>query len=342
MYNDQLFAGGVHSVFLADWELLCRTPMVIRNGQQITYRDSASTKTRYHDLQLKWQSKDSQGFEVAALHYGYEIRGTHVDSYHFVPPSSIRGALRSWSIRHLIHPSLYPALSQPPKDDADGIAAHKICLRKGLEKRNTGCELIASLFGLAADESEADMPSNAGRLHIETERFAGTGLRPVDVSGVSMTTADGPENVRREMAVRNPLDHITHASLAGGLHHFLEVRSGETIKVHLRIINPLDCDLGLVGLWVRELNDGMLRIGALSSIGRGRMEVQNQAYELWSRYNAPKLKGHSFLREEAESIRSNDILAGIWMRYAVPPETLPRFANYLKDFTGGCADVSQP
>ena len=264
MYNDQLYADGVHSVLLVDWELLCKTPLVIRNGYHIAYSDSAPIKTRYSNLQMKWRGKENSEFEVAALHYGYEISGEQVCSYHFVPPSSLRGALRSWSIRRLVHPDLHRALTPVSKEDAVAVADHRSCIRKGLEQRNTGCELIASLFGLAADESEVDAPSNAGRLQVETERFNGTGLRPVDVSGASMKITNGPENVRREMAVRNPLDHITHASLSGGLHHFLEVRRGETIKVHLRIINPLDCDLGLLGLWVRELNDGMLRIGALA------------------------------------------------------------------------------
>lgn len=340
MYNDQLFADGVHSVLLADWELVCVTPLAIRNGQQIAYSDTTSIKTRYHDLQLKWRGKENREYEVAALHYGYEIRSGQVYSYHFVPPSSIRGALRSWSIRHLVHPALYPALTPAPKEDADGIAIHEASVRQGLAQRDTGLELIASLFGLAADEGEADAPSNAGRLHIETERFTGAGLRPVDVSGVSMATSNGPDNVRREMPVRNPLDRMTHASCDGGLHRFLEVACGETFKVHLRIINPLDCNLGLVGLWVRELNDGMLRIGALASIGRGRMEVRQQTYELWRRANAPKLQGHALLGDETDGNRPNEILSGLWKCRVIPPETLFEFTDYLKEFTGGSIDAS--
>lgn len=341
MYDDQLYADGVHSVLLAEWELVCNTPLVIRNGHQIAYADRAPTnKTRYRDLRLKWRSKVGPEFEVAALHYGYEIRDGKVYSYHFVPPSSVRGALRSWSIRHMVHPVLYPALTPALKDDADGVAAHRACVLQGLAQRNTGLELIASLFGLAADESEEDMPSNAGRLRIETERFNRAGLRTVDVSGVSMVASDGPENVNREMAVRSPLDRITQASRDGGLHHFLEVAQGETFKVNLRIINPLDCDLGLVGLWVRELNYGMLRIGALSSIGRGRMEVKQQTYELWRRKNAPQLQGCAFLGDEADGNRPNDILAGLWKCHTIPPETLLKFTKYLKEFTGGSIDVS--
>jgi len=341
MYNDRLYADGVHSVLLVEWELLCKTPLVIRNGHQIAYADSAPTKkTRYHNLQLKWKDKTNQEHEVAALHYGYEICDGKLSSYHFVPPSSIRGALRSWSIHHFVLPALYPALNPAPKDDADGAAAHKACVRQGLAQRDTGLELISSLFGLAADESEEELPSNAGRLQIETVKFTGAGLQPVDVSGVSMASFDGPDNVRRVMPVRNPLDRITHASREGGLHRFLEVTHGETFKVHLRIINPLDCDLALLGLWVRELNDGMLRIGALSSIGRGRMEVQQQTYELWRRTNAPKLQGCALLGDETDGSRPDDILSGLWKCHVIPPETLLEFTDYLKEFTGGSIDAS--
>lgn len=340
MYNDQLYADGVHSVLLAEWEMLCSTPLVIRNGYHIAYTDSAQTKTRYHDLKLKWRNKENKEYEVSSLHYGYEISNAQVCSFHFVSPNSVRGALRSWSICNLVHPALYPALNPASNEDKDAVAAHKVCVLKGLAQSDTGCELIASLFGLAADEGESDMPSNAGRLTIETERFNGTELWPVDVGGVSMETTGGPCNVRREMTTRNPLDRMTHASVDGGLHRFLEFARGATFKVHLRIINPLDCDLGLLGLWVRELNDGMLRIGALSSIGRGRMEVQKQAYELWRRPNAPKLQGHELIQEDAGGNSNNDILAGIWARYVLSSEALPKFADYLKDFTGGSDDAS--
>jgi hypothetical protein len=340
MYNDQLYADGVHSVLRADWELVCSTPLAIRNGHQLAYADHAPTKTRYRDLQLNWRGKEGKEFEVAALHYGYEIRNGQVLSYHLVPPGSVRGALRSWSIRHLVHPTLYPALSPIFKEDTSGIAARQSSVQRGLARRDTGCELIASLFGLAADEGETATPSNAGRLHIETERFCGTGFRPVDVSGVSMIPAEGPDNVCREMAVRTPLDRMTHASHDTGLHRFLEVARGEAFKVRLRIINPLDCDLGLLGLWVRELNAGMLRIGALASIGRGRMEVRQQTYELWRRANAPLLQGYTHLGAEADGNRQNDILAGLWKCYPIAPEALLKFTAYLKEFTGGSPDVS--
>lgn len=340
MYNDRLYADGVHSVLLADWELACETPLVIRNGEQIAYSDTAPVKTRLGKMSLSWQTTHDEEHSVAALHYGYEIRDGRVQSYHFVPASSIRGALRSWSIRHLVHPRLHGALTSPIKEDKTAVAMHRSCIQQGLAQQNTGCELIASMFGLAADESEVVAPSNAGRLSIETQKFSGAGLRMVAVSDAKMEALDEPDNVKRQMPVRNPLDRMTHASRKGGLHRFLEVSKGERFTVQFRIINPLDCDLGLLGLWVRELNDGMLRIGALSSIGRGRMAVQQQAYELWRRPDAPRLQGQAFLQEEAGGSRNNDILAGLWARYVVPSDTLLKFTAYLKDFTGGGADAS--
>ncbi|MDD1762122.1 MAG: RAMP superfamily CRISPR-associated protein [Methanothrix sp.] len=338
MYNDRIYADGVHSVLLAEWELLCKTPLVIRNGHQIAYGDSAPIKTRYRNLQLKWREKQNQEYEVAALHYGYEIRGNRVCSYHFVPPSSIRGALRSWSIRQLVHPKLHSVFIPVSNEDAASVVAHKACVQGGLSQCHEGCELIASLFGLAAYDGEENLPSNAGRLHIETERFAGENLRPVDVSGIRMATSDGPDNVRREMPVRNPLDRMTHASRDAGLHRFLEVASGEKFKVHLRIVNPLDCDIGLLGLWVRELNYGMLRIGALSSIGRGRMEVQKQKYGLWRRANAPRLQEQDRFSDETDGNLPNDILSGLWKCHTISAEALLEFTPYLREFTGGSID----
>ena len=340
MYNDRLYANGIHSVLLADWELACKTPLVIRNGQQIAYSDITPDKTRLGKLSLSWQTPVDEEHSVAALCYGYEIRDDRVHRYHFVPASSVRGALRSWSIRHLVHPALYGAFTSPAKEDKIAVAFHRSCVRQGLAQRDTGCELIASLFGLAADEGEESAPSNAGRLSIETQKFAGVGLRMVAVSDAEMEALSEPDNVQRQMSIRNPLDRVTHASRKGGLHHFLEICRGERFTVQLRIINPLDCDLALLGLWVRELNDGMLRIGALSSIGRGRMEVRQQTYELWRRTNAPKLQGCALLGDETDGSRPDDILSGLWKCHVIPPETLLEFTDYLKEFMGGSIDAS--
>jgi hypothetical protein len=341
MYNDRLYAGGVHSVLLAEWELLCKTPLVVRNGEQVSYSDSASSnsKTRYKELRMKWQRKMSPDHEVAALHYGYVVGEGKVSSYHFVAPSSIRGLLRAWSIRHLVPPALYPGLVPASNDDAEAQAIHDRCLKIGLNQSNTGFGLIASVFGLAAEDGESDHPSNAGRLRVETGKFKGSGLRSVDVSDISMGADEvGPDNVQRQMQVRSPLDRMTHAVVDKGLHHFLEVASGGVFKIYIRILNPTDNDLALLGLWAREMNDGLLRIGALTSIGRGRMEIQEPKYELWRRRNAPLLDGKDLLECENVEDRQADVLSGLWRCQQIKPEALLSFTKYLEEFIGGNID----
>ena len=48
---------------------------------------------------------------------------------------------------------------------------------------------------------------------------------------------------------------------------------------------------------------------------------------------------HSSKKKQAAAATS-DILAGLWVRYVVPSDALLKFADYLKDFTGGGDDVS--
>ena len=112
---------------------LLETPLAIRNGETLAYLESNRPKSRGDRLQLRWQhpseelkqqaKKDELAqYEVAALHYGYEVVGDKVSSYHFVPPSSVRGALRSWTARHLLLPGYLDALMPPPRD---GVAKEK-------------------------------------------------------------------------------------------------------------------------------------------------------------------------------------------------------------------------
>jgi CRISPR/Cas system CSM-associated protein Csm3 (group 7 of RAMP superfamily) len=137
----------------------------------------------------------------------------------------------------------------------------------------------------------------------------------------------GPGNAARQMTVRNPLDRITHASRDGGLHHFLEFSRGQSFNVQLVIRNPQASDLGLLSLWQREMDDGLLRLGALSSVGRGRVKVVEAGYRLWQRANAPAFQGmDKFIAEESES---QDILAGLWQSHTLPTQSLSQFEQYV-------------
>lgn len=342
MYDHRLYAKGVHSVLLVEWLLVCKTPLVIRNGKTLAYTENTGRpKTRGRDLTLQWREADKKGqkkndkiteAEVASLAYGYAIEDGQVVSYHFVPASSVRGALRSWTLRHLLHPDFRGKLLPPSSEDKAETKVYLAELKRALEYRRYGYELVASLFGLATDtRSGEELPANVGRLSVETEDFAGMEGGKIEVGGAMMGARQGPQNVRRQMRVRNPLDRITHGSKDGGLHHFLEICRGETFTVRMAIVNPLDSDIGLLSLWQRELDDGMLRLGALSSIGRGRVAIQTQQYTLWQEAAAPPLAGMMYFQPD-EAAEDEDALAGIWQRYRLLSEKLVQFRPYVEEF----------
>ena len=293
MYDHRIFAAGIHSVLRARWELRCETPLAIRNGLSVSYTESGGSKSRGQGLRFSWkQAEKTTGKDtehvVAALHYGYEIAGDEVGTYHFVPASSVRGALRSWTMRHIVHPAFRSELTPPSKEDEAKTSAYFARVRQALKERSLGYQLVASLFGLALDtREEGAQLANAGRMQVETGRFDEAAVHPIAANGTVVQGKVGPANARRQMAVRSPVDRLTHATKEGGLHHFLEFSRGQTFTVDLSILNPQGSDVGLISLWVRELNEGLLRIGALASIGRGRVAVPHQDYHLWRRPGAP-------------------------------------------------------
>lgn len=334
MYNDELFSEGIHSVLLIDWRLRCETPLAIRNGEALAYTDSGDSKTRSQNLHLYWELPREKQFKVAALHYGYEVEENKVTAYHFVPPSSVRGALRAWTIRHLVHPDFLGSLTPPPQEEAEQTEKYVQNLLSALQKRSNGYELIASLFGLAADtQPTRELPSNAGRLGIEADKILNAHLRAVDVGGSPMHSDNGPENINRHMTVRNPLDRITHASKKGGLHHFLEFCRGQEFKLRLIIRNPQNSDIGLLYFWRQDIDLGLLRLGALASIGRGRVSIQEQSYTLWQRPNVPLMTGieHFQAPSDDNSTEPGEILAGFWSCYVLPQASLVKFRPYLEE-----------
>ncbi len=338
MYDNKILQGGVHGVLLARWRLRCETPLAIRNGLSISVAEPKRPKTRGMGLTFRWLPHQGDEHEVAALHYGYEVSGSQVRSYHYVPASSVRGALRSWTINHLVQPAWRRDMTPPDKEEGkEAQDAYLGRVRGALSERASGWELIGSLFGSALDTREEENRwSNVGRLRLETERFACATKRcdappqPIAANGRVAQGDVGPGNARRQLTVRNPLDRMTHASREGGLHHFLEFCAGEEFVVRLAIVNPQGVDIGLLGLWVREMNDGLLRLGALATIGRGRVKVNEEGYTLWQRPGAPALEGFERFTK-AGALAPDDALAGLWEPYTLAPEALAHFQTYLSE-----------
>ena len=333
--NYKVFKHGVHSALIVKWRLTCETPLVIRNGKAISYQDSALPKNRGQGLKITWAESTNADYEVAALHYGYEIVDGKAIPYHFVPPSSVRGALRSWTIRHLGSSELAQVIIPIPADEKVSKAAYINDLRENLEHRRNSFELIGSLFGLAFEALEGDGDiGNAGRLRVETEKFDHAEARPISATGGDVDAFGGPSNAKRQFTVRNPLDRISHASKEGGLHHFLEFCAGESFNMQLSVLNPRGCDLGLLSLWKREMTDGLLRLGALSNIGRGRVSIAQEDYALWKRKDVDPLEGMTHFSEAVDVDSSGEALAGLWKCHTLPADKLSNFEQFLEAYVG--------
>ncbi len=336
MYDNQLFACGVYGVLVVDWRLRCETPLAVRNGVRITHRSSDGIKERGQRTQFDWRAKNAskkQESEVATLHYGYRIDGDTISMIHFIPPSSVRGSLRSWTINNLVQKTYRAGLTPPSKTNQEETELYLAAVQQALAAPQSGYQWIASLFGMAFDtRGTGDDLSNAGRLRVETQPFSNAQPQPVKVNGDPDYALAGPSNARRQMTVRNPLDRVTHASRDGGLHHFLEFCKGEQFSVRLTVLNPRAGDLGLIALWRRELNAGMLRLGALSSIGRGRVSIDPDAetYEVWLGPGKPSMP---FLQGKMpdSNAPADDVLAGLWDAYTLTPEDLDACIIKLKE-----------
>lgn len=343
MYDNKLYANGVYGLLKVRWLLKLETPLVIRNGQVIRYSDEkrGNKKNRGLGIQFQWAMSGSDAeHQVAALHFGYEVTKAGVGMYHFVPGSSVRGAFRSWVIDHLVQPEYRKGIT--PKKKKEDEAADKAqttlyvdTVKAALTEQSHGYQLVASLFGLAAARGfEDEMAENAGRLRVETERFHSGKIEPIEANGDVRQGEAGPGNAKREMVVRNPVDRVTHASKDGGLHQFLQFCKGETFAVTLSVRNPTDSDLGLLSLWRREMEDGLLRIGALSSIGRGRVCVEKETCQLWMRPGATGVSMQRF-KVVADKEKQQDVLAGIWQEYELAGESMAEFESALLEHVGG-------
>lgn len=332
-YNNRIFAEGVHGVLRVDWRLRCVTPLAIRNGLTIGYDETKINKGRGLGVKFRWREPEESGYEVAILHFGYEIADGALHIYHYVPASSLRGALRSWTINHLVRPEFRKDMMPPEYDDEHDPTEQRQKtylnrVKAALDDPHSGYRPVASLFGLAFEtRKEARDLAHAGRLRVDTRRFAAAQPRPIAINGKLNDGAAGPANAHRQMTVRNPLDRMTHASKEGGLHHFLEFCAGESFAAQLTILNPRPADLGLLSFWVREMNEGLLRLGALASIGRGRVQITEQSYHLWQRADLTPLQRF----ESVPDTSTGEVLAGLWRAYRLEAARLSEFESSLRE-----------
>ncbi|MBI5409182.1 MAG: hypothetical protein HZA14_07440 [Nitrospirae bacterium] len=264
------------------WKVTLETPLVVRSGGSFGWKNADKDKTRNRNMVFRWGSDAIQGQtdQIGDLYFSIRLENNEAKPYYHIPSSSVRGALREWAITHLLPKKWW--------DIEEGL--------KKYAKKETGyAELpshlvpLLSLFGftVSTGDEEIDKKYNrAARLTIKTEPFPETAALKPFVHKDSWKVAGndyGPTNAKRHVKPRNPLDRITHAARKGGLHNFLEFSKGQTFNMTIVVEKANGngqetFDKEIINWWKKELNYGTIRLGALSSAGRGRVsvkEVQN-------------------------------------------------------------------
>lgn len=315
MIKQPLFRGGVNAVLVTKWKLRLETPLCIKSGSTSAFNPTnGEKKARNYNMSFGW-NRSTTGDEVKVYdaHFGIHIKDGRVFPCYSIPASSIRGALRSWTIKHLVRKELWGLLY---KLDEDKENIHKI---KEAFELNPGLDFLCDFFGMAVEASDSieGSISQIGRVKVEALPLDAESQKPY-VQGNHWKPGEnqfGPENVCRHISVRGPVDRITHAAREGGLHYFLEFSPNQTFDVVLRVVNPDPVHLGLISLWEREIDAGILRVGGLTSIGRGRLRVENSQHNLFA---LPGYKGGWKLESTQEQQgQSNDILAQLWKTYPI-------------------------
>ena len=250
------------------WEMTLETPMVVRSGGKFGWKNAAASKTRNNKMKFKWGQEKGQLEEIGDLNFSIRLVAQVAKPYYHIPSAGIRGSLREWAITNLL-----------PREQWD--------MEKYLKELPAGQPVpdmmwkIISLFGFTVstpDKERTQQCTRAGRLMISVEPFKESADRPA-MQGTWDEQAGnnyGPDNAIRHVKPRNPLDRITHAAKDGGLHNFLEFSSGQNVGIHIRITNPNDFDMKFIETVKQEINDGMIRFGGLSGVGRGRVNISKK------------------------------------------------------------------
>jgi len=315
MIKQTLFRDGVNAVLATKWKLRLETPLCIKSNSSSAFNPTdGEKKTRNCNMSFGWnRSATNDEVQISDAHFGIHIKDGRVIPCYSIPGSSIRGSLRSWTIKHLVKEELWGLLH---KLDEGKENIHKI--EEALES-NPGLELALDCFGMAVEEPDRveGNISQAGRMKVEALPLEIESEKPW-VQGNDWKPEEsrfGPQNVCRHISVRGPVDRITHAAKEGGLHYFLEFSPNQTFDVVLRVVNPEPVHLGLIALWEREIDTGILRVGGLTSIGRGRLRVENSQHDLFA---FPGYKDDWKLESAQEQQdQSDDILAQLCKTYPI-------------------------
>lgn len=352
------FREGIHSALYCCWTLTLKTPLVIRHGSSGSYKNNKEgyKKGRGQEKEFLWREKEKGEGEhtwtgVADFNFQFSIGSDgelRVD--YSIPPSSIRGALRQWAIKQMVHSDQRHHFQSPKlegfnEEEKASFLKQISEAREYVEDTGHNWHHILSLFGNAFDLTfeeleqldefekldkleEKETMTWAGRLKVHST------IKQLSKHGIDGITTEhmppnAPENIQRHINVRNPLDRMTMAAKNQGLHHTLEMSSGQEFEVELHILNPKPKDIEILVLWEDDINDGFLRFGGLTSQGRGRCEISQAVYKLYASHTSV-FAGHIASVKE-QGTKEDDILDGFWTGVSLTKDELSTvFENIVK------------
>ena len=311
------------------WTMKTQTPLCIKSGTTSGWQQASSdhggknNKLREVNASFDFfqKVKDSDSERISDFYFDTIIENNTLQIQYRIPSSSIRGALRGYTIKHLVPEKDWKADMTTVLKDLESETEkqkvqenHRRHLQDALKQ--PGWHLIQNLFGLAVDSGDtaADKETVAGRLQIETgdlARLSKDEFKKSLLSGTWRNFKPGSTHGCMVISTRSPIDRITHAAKDGGLHSFMELAPGNRFDVNLRIANPLLADLGFIAFWENGIKDGLLRLGGLTAAGRGRMKISSTAVTLYLR------SAKNFTGLEPLQPASRDILDTIFTAYTV-------------------------
>ena len=329
------FSEGIHSALHSLWTLTLKTPMVIRHGSSASYKNNYDgyKKGRGQEKEFSWKEKETGQNEntwtgVADFNFQFSIGSDgELTVDYSIPPSSIRGALRQWAIKQMVHID-QRAHFQSPNIEGFNEEEKESFLKQISEAReyvaDTGHNWhhILSLFGNTFDFMPEELEENepmtwAGRLKITTiikpgiiEEESKEEYGSIDGIEIKHMPTNAPDNIQRHINVRNPLDRMTMGAKNQGLHHALEMSPEQVFDVELHILNPNIKDIEMLELWEDDINDGFLRFGGLTSQGRGRCMLSRVEYNLYA--SVKTALADQIVLVKKQSVIDENVFDGFW------------------------------
>lgn len=320
------FTHGVSSLLKCSWTVELKTPLVIRasTSAAIRNKNKEEQKGRKAEYNFRWEDlasdKDKNNEWSAVKDFNYDFfvaEDNTLNARYSIPGSSVRGALRQWTIHSLVKEEEKGLFSLPKLGNEAMInkAERMKSARKAVKDHANYWHDILSLFGIAFDMNPGvdDPLIWSGRLEMSTVNLIPTEQRSTDgyVYDDTDVNACAPKNIKSHIKTRSPLDRVTMAARDQGLHSGIEMSEGERFTLEFRILNPRSNDLRILKLWKRDLDAGFIRFGGLTSQGRGRVKIDENLYTLYAASNTPLA---TYLRKLGKlDITEHDILfSDIW------------------------------